>query len=144
MMKSSKSCYIAIIMGGALLAIGLYLVKSLINPQGIMLALPYICIGLGCGVFGHGMGNYISYKAIKGNPEVQKQINIDKNDERNVEIANRSKAKAYDMMIFVYGALLLAFALMGIDMIALLLLVFTYLFVQGYGIYYRLKYDKEM
>jgi len=143
-MKSLKSDYIAILLGAALFAIGLYMVKSFVNPQGIMLALPYVCIGLGCGIFGHGMGNYISYKATKDSPEVQKQINIDKNDERNVEIANRSKAKAYDMMTFVYGALLVAFALMGIDMIVILLLVFAYLFVHGCGIYYRFKYDKEM
>ncbi|WP_319001035.1 DUF6442 family protein [Clostridium algidicarnis] len=109
-----------------------------------MLAVPYVCIGVDCGIFGHGMGNYISYKAIKGNPEVKKQLNIDKSDERNIEIANKSKAKAYDIMTFVYVALIVCFALMGIDIIAILLLVFTYLFVQGYGIYYRCKYEKEM
>jgi len=144
MMKSLKSNYIEIVMGVALLVIGLCLSKFFVNPQGVMLAVPYVCIGLGCGIFGHGMGNYISYKAIKGNPEVKKQLNIDKNDESNIEIANKSKAKAYDIMTFVYVALIVCFALMGIDVIAILLLVFTYLFVQGYGIYYRCKYDKEM
>lgn len=49
-MKSLKLNYIAIIVGGALLVTGLYLAKSLINPQGIMLSLPYVCIGLGCGI----------------------------------------------------------------------------------------------
>ena len=61
-----------------------------------------------------------------------------------IAIGNRAKAKAYDMMIFVFGSLLLAFALMGIDVIAVLLTTFAYLFVVGYGIYYRCKFDKEM
>ena len=39
---------------------------------------------------------------------------------------------------------MVSFALMGVDMSALLLLVFAYLFVHGFGIYYRIKFDKEM
>ena len=47
-------------------------------------------------------------------------------------------------MTFAFGALMITYAFMGVDMIVVLLLVFTYLFVQGYAIYYRCKYDKEM
>lgn len=109
-----------------------------------MRALPYILVGLGCGIFGHGTGNIISQKSLKNSPDIQKKIEIDKNDERNIAIRNRAKAKAYDMMVFMFGALMLSFALMGVDMIAVLLLVFAYLFVMGYSVYYRCKYDKEM
>lgn len=59
-------------------------------------------------------------------------------------IANCAKAKAYEMMVYVFGALMISFALMRVDMIVILLLVFAYLFVVAYGIYYRVKYDKEM
>lgn len=143
-MKKSKTDYLIAITGIILLAIGLYLVKSNIDPQGILKSLPYICIGLGCGIFGHGMGNLISRKLIKTDPNLEKRLEIDKNDERNITIANRAKSKAYDLMTFVFGALMITFALMGVDMVAVLLLVFAYLFVQGYAIYYRCKYDKEM
>lgn len=136
--------YISTTIGVILLVAGLFLVKTLVNPQGILRALPYVFVGLGCGAFGHGMGNIISRKALKNSPDVQKQIEIDRNDERNITIANRAKAKAYDMMTFVFAALILAFALIGIDMVAVLLLVFAYLFVEFYGAYYRCKYDKEM
>ena len=37
-----------------------------------------------------------------------------------------------------------SFALMEIDMIALLLMVSAYLFVHGFAIYYRIQFDKEM
>lgn len=136
--------YITTIIGLLLLGIGLYLVKTVIEPQGIMKALPYICVGLGCGTFGHGMGEIVSSRAIKNYPDIKKQMEIDKQDERNIAIGNRAKAKAYDMMIFVFGALMITFALMNIDLIAVLLLAFVYLFVLGYCSYYRVKYDKEM
>lgn len=143
-MKKNGFDYIATTAGLILLGIGLYLVKTITDPQGIMQALPYVCIGLGCGIFGQGMGNVISRKAIKSSAEIAKLIEIDANDERNIAIGNRAKAKAYDMMIYIFGALMVSFALMGIDMIAVLLLVCAYLFVVGYGIYYRCKYDKDM
>lgn len=133
-----------IVFGLLLLGTGLCLIKIMIEPQGILRALPYMCIGLGCGIFGHSMGEIISLRAIKNHPDVEKQMIIDKQDERNVAIGNRAKAKAYDMMVFVFGALILAFALMGVDIVAVLLLVFVYLFVIGYGAYYRYKFNKEM
>ncbi|MEA5142324.1 MAG: DUF6442 family protein [Oscillibacter sp.] len=143
-MKSSKMDYISTAIGTILLVAGLYLVKTVVEPQGILKALPYVCVGIGCGIFGHGMGNILSRKTIMNSPEIQKQIEVDRNDERNIAIANRAKARAYDMMTFVFGALMLSFALMRVDMAALLLLVFAYLFVQFYGVYYRCKYDREM
>ncbi|MEC0264815.1 hypothetical protein [Paenibacillus anseongense] len=63
---------------------------------------------------------------------------------RNLAIANRAKAKAYDMIVFLFGALLLAFALMGIDKITVLILAFAYMFILGFNVYYRVKYYKEM
>ncbi len=143
-MKENKFHYVLTLIGLILLGVGLYFVKTTPELQGILGAFSYLSIGIGCGIFGHGMGNVISFKAIKTNPELAKQIEIDVNDERNIAISNKAKGKAYDMMIFIFGALMLSFALMGIDMIVILLLVCAYLFVVGCGIYYRCKYDKEM
>jgi len=143
-MKSSKLDCIFMAAGIILLAAGLYLVKTLAEPQGILRALPYVCVGIGCGLFGHAMGNFLSRKAIGTDPDFQKKMEIERTDERNILIANRAKAKAYDMMTFLFGALMLSFALMGIDMMAVLLLVFSYLFVEFCGVYYRCRYEKEM
>lgn len=143
-MKKYWVDYSLTIIGILLLGSGLFLIKSMLNPQGIMKALPYICVGLGCGIFGHGMGNILGERAVKNNPEIKKQLEIEQNDERNIAIGNAAKAKAYEMMIYVFGALIMSFGLMGVDMVVLLLLVFAYLFVVFYGIYYRFKYDKEM
>ena len=143
-MKSKLVKYTTIILGLLLLSISLYLIKTAGDPQGIMASLPYVGIGIGSGLFGHGMGNLISERAIQRDPDLQKKLDIEKNDERNIAISNTAKGKAFDMMTYVYAALMISFALMDVDMIALLLLVFAYLFVHGFGIYYRLKSDKEM
>ena len=143
-MKKYRHDYFVAAIGILLLGAGLVLVKILSEPQGAIRGLPYICIGVGCGIFGHGVGNIIGRKAVKNNPDIQKQLEIDKKDERNIAIASRAKAKAFDMMIFVFGVLMIAFALMGVDLAAVLLLVFAYLLVIGYDVYYRFKYDKEM
>ena len=49
-----------------------------------------------------------------------------------------------DRRVFVFGALLLAFALMQVDLTAIRLLVGAYLLVQGYAVYCRVRLEKEM
>ena len=65
-------------------------------------------------------------------------MEIEQKDERHIAIQNQAKAKAYDMMIFVFGALMICLALMNVDMLVILILVTSYLFVVGYSIYYRI------
>lgn len=144
MNKKIYSSYILTALGLILLAAGLYLVKTVADPQGVMVALPYVLLGIGCGIFGQGMGDLISRKALKGYPDIEKRIEIERRDERNIAISNRAKAKAFDLMIYVFGALLISFALMGVGMAPIILLDLAYLFVIGYGVFFRLKYDKEM
>lgn len=142
--KKNTASLVITIAGLALLAVGLYLAKTVSSPGDFMKAFPFVCVGVGCGAFGQGMGALISSRAAQKHPEFQKQMEINLKDERNVAIVSRAKAKAYDVMVFVFGALLLAFALMGVEMTVILLLVFAYLVVVGSGVYYRVKYDKEM
>ena len=137
-MKKINALWIAL--GAVLFAAGLILVKV----SGGAAALPYLCIGVGSGLFGHGMGEALSARARRADPERFRQMDIEKNDERNIALAARAKGKAFDLMTFVFGALMIALALTGVDLPALLLLVFAYLFVHVSVIYYRAKLDKEM
>lgn len=143
-MKKKVINTLTLVVGLALLGAGLYLVKTVFAPTGVMLALPYVFIGLGCGMFGQGVSGFVNRAVLKKNPEIAKQQEIEQKDERNQEIANRAKAKAYDAMVFVFGALMPSFALMNVDVAVVLLLVFAYLFVVGIGIYYRCKLEKEL
>lgn len=141
-MKKGKY-YIITIIGALLFAAGLYLIKTISNPLGIMKTAPYLCIGIGCGMFGHGLGNIINKMAIKKHPALAKQIEIDTKDERNIMIGNTAKSKGYDMMTYVFAALLLAYSLMGASFTIIIPFVIAYLFVQFYAIYHRIKIDKE-
>jgi hypothetical protein len=122
---------------------GLVLLKAIAEPQGVLQVLPYLCIGIGCGVFGHGAGEIAANRAYAKNPQLRKQMEIEKQDERNIAIANQAKAKAYDSMLYVLGAVMIAFALMNVQTTTILLLVGAYLLVVGVFIFYLNKYQKE-
>ena len=139
-MKKSKLSAAAAIGGVLLLAAGLYLLRTAADPA----VLPYLCIGVGCGLFGHGTGNLLAAWAVSGHPEVHLQMDIEREDVRNRAVGDRAKGKAFDIMTYTFGALMLTLALMGIDMAAVLLLVFAYLFVHGCAVYYRVKFEQEM
>ena len=136
--------YITIIAGLIILLSGLFLLKTPDEILTSLKAFPYIIICLGCGIFGHGIGNMISNNALKNCPDILKELSVEQTDERNVIICNTAKAKAYDMMIFIFGSLLIALALMKIDITVVLIIAGAYLFITGYGIYYRIKFEKEM
>ncbi len=143
-MKKNSGNYGMVIIGLLLLVTGMALLKTITAPQGIMQTLPYVCIGLGCGLFGGGMGGILGNRALKRHPEISRQKEVEEQDERNRAIADRAKARASDIMIFVFGALMLSFGLMNVELRVILLMVLAYLFVAGYHIYHRCKLEKEM
>ena len=83
-------------------------------------------------------------KVLRASPRLQKQIAIDQDDERNIALSNRAKAKAFDAMLYLFGACLIAFSLMGDPLFATLALVAAYLLTVGLLIFYLNKYHKEM
>ena len=89
-------------------------------------------------------GELLAARAVKGDPALQKRIEIERADEHNRAIADRAKGKAFARMTFVFGALMLTFALMEVELAAVLLLVAAYLFVEFSAVYYRCKLEKQM
>lgn len=140
--NSIRKYIVLAVFGFVLLLAGLVLVISLPDVKGIMLTLPYICVGVGTGIFGGNLGAAISNHLLKKDPNLAKQKEIDTKDERNIAIGN--KAKAFDLMLMVYSALMIAFALMQIEMYVVLILAAAYLFVVFSMIFYLNKYNKEM
>lgn len=145
MKNNSVGKYVMLaVFGFVLLIAGLVLAISLPETQNIMRTLPYILLGVGAGIFGGNLGTAIKNRLLKKDPNAAKQLEIDIKDERNTAINNRAKAKAYDLMLMVYGALILALALMQVDMYMVLAFVAAYLFVVFSMVYYINKYHKEM
>ena len=142
-MSRATKQYILTIAGILCFITGLVSLKAIAEPQGVLQVLPYLCIGIGCGVFGHGAGEIAANRAYAKNPQLRKQMEIEKQDERNIAIANQAKAKAYDSMLYVLGAVMIAFALMNVQTTTILLLVGAYLLVVGVNVFYLNKYQKE-
>lgn len=132
------------VIGLVILGTGLALVKLLPDADGILKTLPYICLGVGAGIFGGNLGMAIGNRIALQNPQIAKQAEIEEKDERNRAISDKAKARTYDLMIFVYAAILLTFALMQVDMYVILTLVAVYLFFIFSNVYYLTKYHKEM
>ena len=144
MKRRSLPYYLLALVGAALFAVGLCGISAAVEAKGIMRTLPYLGIGIGSGLFGHGVGELINRAKEKRNPGAARTVRIEKNDERTIAVTNRSKAKALDTMIYVFAALNLAFVLMGVDVLITLLSIFAYLFVLGSMLYYWIKLNKEM
>ena len=96
-MKERNYDVVKTVVGILLAAIGFVLLRRYADSQGVMAVLPFVCIGVGCGAFGHGMGGMLSRKALKGSPDLQKQLEIEQKDERNIAISNSAKGKAFDI-----------------------------------------------
>jgi len=143
-MKSEKNWLLLTltVVGSALLIGGLFSIKF--NCLEAWKALPYIMVGIGCGLFGYNAGEYINRMVIKRYPDEAKRIKIEQNDERNIVIADKAKSKAYDAMVYIFGTVMIILALMAVDLVIILLLVTAYLLVCGIAVYYTNKLQKIM
>lgn len=140
-----RSTQIALtLLGAGMVGAGIWLIKAVPDPQGVMRALPFLLAGFGSGIFGHGMGEWIARKAAQADPSLARQIEIEQKDERNMMIGNMAKAKAFDMMTYVFGMVMVSFAIMNESLRMVLALVICYLLVQGYAIYCRFRLEKEL
>jgi len=135
---------VLMIVGALLLVGGLYLILIPASAEGFLSALPFILIGVGCGALGQGIGDRLQQRKIARSPALAKQQANERNDERNIAIANRAKAKAFDLMVYVFGALLLSFAQFGVSTAATISLTAAYLLVIGYRIFVSVQFDREM
>jgi hypothetical protein len=142
--KSIAMYLVFSLIGFIILTTGVVLAKLTRNDQGIIQTLPYILIGIGAGIFGQNLGTTFNICAMKKNPQMANQKEIEEKDERNIIIRNKAKARAYDLMVLVFGALMMAFALMGVSWSVVLAIVIAYLFVVFSNIYFISKYDKDM
>ena len=130
--------------GIGLVVVGFLLHKYSLSTDKMIVTIPYIFIGVGCGIFGHSMDNLIKYFSTKNHKELERRIQIDKNDERNILIAEKSKAKAYDLMIYLFVSILIILSLMGVDKLAIIMIVAIYLSIQIYALYWRSKFENKM
>lgn len=135
-MKLKGSIFITVI-GAAIVMLGLLLMSRM------SAALPGVLIGLGSGALGAGLSGVLTSALSRKYPDMARKT-VEQQDERNIAISNRAKARAYDLMVYVFGALMIACALMNADMTIILMLVGAYLVVVACRIVFAAHYEKIM
>ncbi len=90
------------------------------------------------------MRNIIKHFSTKNNKELIRELEINKSDERNILISEKSKAKVYDLMTYLFVAMIIIFSLMGVDMLQIIMIIAIYLLIQIYGVFWSSKFEKEM
>ena len=133
-----KAYALLVVAGVVVVALGLFLMRG---PE--RLPLPGILIGLGAGALGCGLSGVLTNRLSRKYPDMAGKT-VEQQDERNVAISNRAKARAYDLMVYVFGALMITFALMNADVTMILLLIGAYLIVVACRIGFAMHYDKTM
>ena len=69
---------------------------------------------------------------------------MERTDERRIFIANAAKARAYDVMSYLFAALIICFGLMQVELVVLLMLIAAFLFVESVAIYQMVKLEKKL
>ena len=133
-----KNGMVAAVIGAAAVALGLFLMGRM------SAALPGVLVGVGSGALGMGLSGVFMSLVAKKHSDVARQVAIEEQDERNFAVSNQAKARAYDMMIYVFGALMVAYALMNADMTVIVMLVGAYLLIVAYCIGFLAHYHKTM
>lgn len=145
MNTGKKANYVWLTVAGiAIVIVGFILMKDYATSTGVMQVLPFVCIGVGCGCFGLGAGGLLRARVLKNDPELAFELEVEMNDERRIAIANAAKARAYDVMSYLFSALIICFGLMQVELAVILLLVAAFLFVEGVAIYQMVKLEKKM
>lgn len=98
-MKSKSKEIVFVVVGLLLVAVGFLMLRGM--PEAWGGPLPYLCLGIGAGAFGWGSGELLKQRALKGDPKLEKQLEVAALDERNVALANRAKARAFDCMLYI-------------------------------------------
>lgn len=142
--KNMLRNWLFVLLGIGLMIAGILLDKYSGTSNQVLATIPYLLIGLGCGIFGHFMGYIMKYFSTRNNEELERQIEIEKKDERNILIAEKSKAKAYDLMVYLFAGMLIMFSLMRVDKLQILIIVAIYLSLQVYALYWKYKLEGQM
>jgi len=66
------------------------------------------------------------------------------NDERNISIENKAKAKAFDVMQIIFGILIIIYVLLKANLLTIALVVVAYLIILTVYMTSFSKYHKEM
>lgn len=142
--KGGRTAYILLILGLILVIVSVICFYFFGSERFAYTVVSYSIFGGGFGLLGDGIGRLNAARLEKKDPERMRLINIEKNDERNIAIDEKARAKAYTLSIYLFSAVLVILAIMRVELKALLIILCADLIVMIYSLYIRLKLYKEM
>lgn len=132
--------YVIVLLAGLVLAlVGLFV----ITDEGLK-SVSGACIGIGAGAFGMAVARIITAVMMRKNPEYVRRQNIEENDERNIQIREKAKAKGFDAVWVTFCITMLCLILMNVDIPVVLVVVGAYVAVNVVQIYYLSKFSTEL
>ena len=144
MEKRGRTAFILLIIGVILVIVSTITLFFLSEERYSYTVVSYLVFGIGFGLVGDALGRLNSLRLERKDPERMKIIRVEKNDERNIAIDEKAKAKAFSFMIYLYAAVLVLLAVMRVELRALLIMVAAYLLVVMFSLFVKLKLYKEM
>jgi hypothetical protein len=141
--KIEKVRGVLLVIGGLILAATCVVTTYAFSPSGTMEVVNFVLLGVGCGMFGFGASGLLEHRFKLKHPESAAAKEIDAKDERSRLLEVKARAKGFNLMIYVFGLLLLVFTIMRVDYKAILMMVLAYLFVIGYSFCQRVRLEKE-
>ncbi|NLL43358.1 MAG: hypothetical protein GX251_08455 [Firmicutes bacterium] len=108
-------------LGLLLLAIGLVIVGIFLEGRwtGVL-------IGLGAGLLGVSGAQLITERVMQGNPELKRKVRVEELDERNIQINQYAKAKAFDFFQFLALPFFLVLVVADVPLWIVLLAIAVY------------------
>lgn len=135
-MEVRRIGYIALlVLGLALVIAGAFVVQQ--RWSGIL-------IGVGAGVLGMSVAQLITQHVMMKNPALEKQQKIGQSDERNIQINNYAKGKAFDLLQILALPFFLILVLADVPLWVVLLAIVLYLADWAIYLWYLNKRMKEM
>ena len=144
MEKRGRTAFVLLIIGVILVIVSTIALFYLSNAQYSYTVVSYVVFGIGFGLVGDALGRLNSMRLEKKDPERMKIIRVERNDERNIAIDEKARAKAFSFMTYLYAVVLVVLAVMRVDLKSLLIMVAAYLLVVMYSLFVKFKLYKEM
>lgn len=135
--KSSASILLLVLGAGLLVAGFLVTAPALKTVSGL-------CIGIGAGLLGMSSAAIWSERYYQRNPDLKRESDITARDERTLLINEKSKARAYEILMRVMIVIPFLLILAEAPLWATLTTILVYLSGFGVQMYYIGKYNKEM
>ncbi len=138
-MKNKKILHAVLMVVG----IGLFAAGAWIKDEALK-QISGVLIGVGAGLAGMSLANLVSAWVEASNPAYSRKVAIEQKDERNQQINNAARAKAFQAFTPIMGILMLVFVLINVEVLPILLLVGAYILVYIFYFLYLNIYLKVM